>query len=85
MKPPVGKWALDGNCRGLDPSIMVPENSHGTAEAKKICVGCTVKAQCLEYALENREHHGVWGGTSERDRRRILRQRRINAAMRATG
>jgi WhiB family redox-sensing transcriptional regulator len=48
--------------------------------ARKICQDCAVRGPCLEYALVNRIDHGVWGGTSERERRRILRQRRVGVA-----
>jgi WhiB family redox-sensing transcriptional regulator len=48
--------------------------------ARQICAECPVKAECLEYALENRIDHGVWGGCSERERRRIQRRRRQEAA-----
>ncbi|MEN3314529.1 MAG: WhiB family transcriptional regulator, redox-sensing transcriptional regulator, partial [Acidimicrobiaceae bacterium] len=51
-----------------------------SAEAKGICGACSVREQCLEYALANREADGVWGGATERERRRILRQRRKTAA-----
>jgi WhiB family redox-sensing transcriptional regulator len=51
--------------------------------ARRICADCPVKAPCLEYALANRIDHGVWGGTSERERRRILRKRRIEAGSRS--
>jgi WhiB family redox-sensing transcriptional regulator len=47
--------------------------------ARRICADCPVKDLCLEYALVNRIDHGVWGGCSERERRRLLRQRRISA------
>lgn len=85
-KPPPGKWAKDGNCLGINPALMVPEDSSGTSQAKKICVDCPVMSECLEYALsEPRERHGVWGGTSERDRRRLAKQRMINRIMKETG
>jgi WhiB family redox-sensing transcriptional regulator len=51
----------------------------GVIKARKICAQCNVSAQCLEYALANQVEHGVWGGTSERERRRLQRTRRGNA------
>lgn len=76
-KPPVGPWAQDGNCFGVDPNLMVPEDGAGTTEAKTICQGCSVQAECLDYALMHpRERFGVWGGTSERERRRMERSNR---------
>lgn len=51
-----------------------------TAEAKRICAGCDVREQCLEWALENQERFGIFGGKSERERRRILAERKGDAA-----
>jgi len=66
-----------GRCRELDPGIFFPNDGMGVQFAQRICADCPVKSPCLEYALANRVDHGVWGGTSERERRRILRQRRV--------
>ena len=66
-----------GRCRDMDPTIFFPNDGVGVQEAQRICAECPVKTLCLEYALVNRVDHGVWGGTSERERRRILRQRRL--------
>jgi WhiB family redox-sensing transcriptional regulator len=66
-----------GTCRFEPPSTFFPSDGVGVEAAKKLCETCTVKEQCLEYALENRIDHGVWGGTSERQRRRILKKRKI--------
>jgi len=66
-----------GRCREMDPAIFFPNDGVGVQEAQRICVDCPVRNPCLEYALANRVDHGVWGGTSERERRRILRQRRL--------
>ncbi len=70
-------WMRYANCLGVDPDLFFPDRG-GMAtvnEAKAVCAGCTVRGQCLEYALAHSEKHGVWGGMSERERRRI-RQRR---------
>jgi WhiB family redox-sensing transcriptional regulator len=69
-----------GNCRNYPPSTFFPSDGVGVDVARQICVGCPVREQCLEYALAERIDHGVWGGTSERERRRILRSRRLAAA-----
>jgi WhiB family redox-sensing transcriptional regulator len=74
------QWMAEGNCNSISPSTFFPSDGVGVDVARKICEGCPVKAVCLEYALANRIDHGVWGGTSERERRRILRQRRQRAA-----
>ncbi|MGI9643795.1 MAG: WhiB family transcriptional regulator [Ilumatobacteraceae bacterium] len=69
-------WMADGNCRLHPPSTFFPSDGVGVDRARKICRDCPVAATCLEYALENRIDHGVWGGCSERERRRILKRRR---------
>ena len=70
------KWWDLGACRGLDASIFYPDDDEHADMAKAVCAECAVQETCLEYALSVRETAGVWGGASERDRRRILRQRR---------
>ncbi|HKY14310.1 MAG TPA: WhiB family transcriptional regulator [Microthrixaceae bacterium] len=72
-------WMARGNCAEEPPSLFFPSDGVGVDVARKVCVDCPVKETCLEYALEHRIDHGVWGGTSERERRRILRSRRIAA------
>ena len=76
------EWMSRGNCREEPPALFVPSDGSGVEVAKQLCASCPVKAPCLEYALRNRIDHGVWGGTSERERRRILAQRRREAAAR---
>jgi WhiB family transcriptional regulator, redox-sensing transcriptional regulator len=71
------EWMEEGKCRDLDPAVFFPNDGLGVQVAQRICAECPVKGPCLEYALTNRVDHGVWGGTSERERRRILRQRRV--------
>lgn len=65
-----------GSCRVYPPETMFPDDSTGVMEAQEICGGCIVRATCLEYALTHREMHGIWGGVSERGRRKLLQQRR---------
>jgi len=73
-------WMLHGKCRGVNPADFFPSDGLGVESAQHVCHGCPVRVECLEYALENRIEHGVWGGASERERRRILRRRRqLNA------
>ncbi len=68
-----------GACRGLDASIFYPDNDEDAQVATQVCEECGVRTACLEFALTQREKAGVWGGASERERRRILRQRRRSA------
>lgn len=68
-------WQDFGNCLGVDPDLFFPERGASTRQAKEVCRGCLVREECLEYALANGEKFGIWGGLSERERRRIRRQR----------
>jgi WhiB family redox-sensing transcriptional regulator len=72
-------WRTQGACLGLDPQIFYPETDEEAQPAKDVCAGCAVSTTCLEYALSRREKDGVWGGCTERERRRIIRQRRRTA------
>jgi len=67
-----------GKCKDMDPKIFFPSDGVGVVVAQNICADCPVKVDCLEYALADRVDHGVWGGASERQRRRILRHRRVS-------
>ena len=75
---PVGEegWRLDALCAETDPEAFFPEKGGSTREAKRVCSGCEVRSECLEYALANDERFGIWGGLSERERRRVRLQRR---------
>lgn len=72
-------WMSEGNCRLHPPATFFPSDGVGVDKARKICRDCPVTSRCLEYALEERIDHGVWGGCSERERRRILKTRRQEA------
>lgn len=67
-------WQADSLCAQTDPEAFFPEKGGSTREAKRICGSCEVRAQCLEYALENDERFGIWGGLSERERRKLRRR-----------
>ncbi|MFZ2240397.1 WhiB family transcriptional regulator [Gordonia amarae] len=67
------QWQDRALCAQTDPEAFFPEKGGSTREAKRICHGCEVQAECLEYALGNDERFGIWGGLSERERRRIKR------------
>lgn len=71
---------MQGRCRDLPPEVFFPSDGVGVEVARHYCAECPAKAPCLEYALENHIEHGVWGGASERKRRRITQSRRDNAA-----
>ena len=68
-------WQAQANCMGVDPDLFFPERGASTREAKEVCRGCVVREDCLEYALANGEKFGIWGGMSERERRRVRRMR----------
>lgn len=67
-------WQADALCAQTDPEAFFPEKGGSTRDAKKVCGACTVRAQCLEYALANDERFGIWGGLSERERRRLRKR-----------
>lgn len=67
------QWQERALCAQTDPEAFFPEKGGSTREAKRICLGCDVKDECLEYALANDERFGIWGGLSERERRRLKR------------
>jgi WhiB family transcriptional regulator, redox-sensing transcriptional regulator len=67
------QWQERALCAQTDPEAFFPEKGGSTREAKRICQGCEVRSSCLEYALANDERFGIWGGLSERERRRIKR------------
>jgi WhiB family transcriptional regulator, redox-sensing transcriptional regulator len=75
-------WMALGSCRLYPPATFFPSDGVGVDKARKICAECPVKSECLEHALEHRIEHGVWGGCSERERRRILKRRRDEAPTR---
>ena len=74
-------WMAEGNCAQEKPTVFFPSDGVGVEVARRICATCPVKEPCLEYALQQRIDHGVWGGCSERERRRILKRRRDLAEM----
>lgn len=64
-------WQERALCAQTDPEVFFPEKGGSTKEAKRVCASCDVRLECLEYALNNEERFGIWGGMSERERRRI--------------
>ncbi|EPH02421.1 hypothetical protein HMPREF1531_01727 [Propionibacterium sp. oral taxon 192 str. F0372] len=70
---PLG-WQEQALCAQTDPEAFFPEKGGSTREAKKVCQSCPVRSDCLDYALANDERFGIWGGLSERERRRLRKQ-----------
>ena len=69
-------WQDQALCAQTDPEAFFPEKGGSTRDAKRVCGSCPVRQECLEYALSNDERFGIWGGLSERERRRVRLQRR---------
>lgn len=66
-------WAIKAACKSSDPDLFFPELGQKGTEAKKICARCPVRRECLDYAIAHEERFGIWGGMSDRERRRIRR------------
>jgi WhiB family redox-sensing transcriptional regulator len=75
-------WQDLANCRGANPDLFFPERGASTRTAKGICRECSVQTECLEFAIVSSEKFGIWGGLSERERRKIRRERAAIAAQR---
>ncbi|MGO3152518.1 MAG: WhiB family transcriptional regulator [Galactobacter sp.] len=67
-------WQTEALCAQTDPEAFFPEKGGSTRDAKKVCSSCTVRQECLDYALDNDERFGIWGGLSERERRRLRKR-----------
>jgi WhiB family redox-sensing transcriptional regulator len=70
-------WRAMAACRSVDPDLFFPLSDIGpgleqAARAKAVCAGCPVRRQCLSFALLTQQGHGVWGGTTEQERRVTL-------------
>ena len=77
LYPAGTSWKDDALCAETDPEAFFPEKGGSTREAKRVCSGCAVRSECLESALANDERFGIWGGLSERERRRVRLARRM--------
>ena len=71
---PAGDWKDQALCAETDPEAFFPEKGGSTREAKRICMSCEVRIECLGYALAHDERFGIWGGLSERERRRLKKR-----------
>ncbi len=72
--PDEANWQERALCAQTDPEAFFPEKGGSTREAKRVCLACEVRSECLEYALANDERFGIWGGLSERERRRVKKR-----------
>ena len=79
---PVG-WREFANCLGANEDLFFPDRGASTRAAKQICAECPVRVDCLEYAVTQGEKFGIWGGLSERERRKIRKRRAMEAQKRA--
>lgn len=73
------RWRHEASCRSVDPDLFFPVGTTGMAieqieSAKAVCDECPVSGPCLEFALSTNQDSGVWGGTSEEERRTLRRQ-----------
>lgn len=75
-----GEWRRDALCAEVGLELFYPEKGESTKQAKRICQNCPVRAECLQDALDNRERFGIWGGQSERDRRKLAAHQQVRAA-----
>jgi WhiB family redox-sensing transcriptional regulator len=75
----IHSWRQYARCLGADPELFYPSSDDAAGAAKEICFVCPVREPCLEYAITAREKQGVWGGLTEKERRRLVRQRRKTA------
>ena len=75
-------WRARAACRGEDPDLFFPHRGEDTSVPAAICARCPVTVECLDYAIDAHEKFGMWGGASERERRRIRRDRRLDQEVR---
>ena len=79
--PVLGAWEQQANCLGVDPDLFFPERNASADDAKAVCTGCRVRQECLEFALAQSVQHGVWGGLTAPERRRLRAARRRRLAL----
>lgn len=72
-------WKLQGVCRTVDPELWFPDDGSNGNQAKALCRQCPVIEECLQYALDNREMYGVWGGLGNSERRMLRRRLNLRA------
>jgi WhiB family redox-sensing transcriptional regulator len=74
QEPDESSWQERALCAQTDPEAFFPEKGGSTREAKRVCLSCDVRGECLEYALLHDERFGIWGGLSERERRKLKKR-----------
>lgn len=77
--PPRGDlaWLANAHCQGMDPELFFPRKSDAQKETIKFCLRCPVRLDCLQYALDTPVNYGIWGGTTQEERRQLRRKRRV--------
>lgn len=73
---PTGGWQTDAACKDADAEMFFSNDENDREAALTLCSGCPVRMECLEHALATRESYGIWGGTDEHERKRLIRRRR---------
>jgi WhiB family redox-sensing transcriptional regulator len=68
-------WMAYGRCAEVDPESFFPEKGGSSLEPKRVCMGCDVRQKCLDWAIETDQKFGIWGGLSERQRRKLRQER----------
>ncbi|MGL4174308.1 MAG: WhiB family transcriptional regulator [Actinomycetota bacterium] len=81
----VPSWHASALCAQTDPEVFFPEKGASSAAARRVCAVCPVELECRAEAMDRREPFGVWGGTTEADRRRLRRQARLDQARASEG
>jgi WhiB family redox-sensing transcriptional regulator len=77
MRDVPGEWSSQSACQYTDPEVFFPEKGKNANQAKQICRRCPVKGECLEFAVQTCQEHGIWGGLSEPERRELRRSKGI--------
>lgn len=79
-RPEPQAWRDAGSCKGLPATMFFPGQGESVVEAQAVCAACAVAIECAEYALASNQRFGIWGGTTERERRRLRAERRAAVA-----
>lgn len=77
LESAASQWAERAACADANPDIFFPSRGESSAKAMELCRGCEVRLECLDYALRTHQRHGIWGGLTERGRRRVKSTRKL--------